>query len=152
MKTFFEDMAVGQKESFGSYSVTREEVMEFAGRYDPQPFHLDDDAAAASPLFGRLAASGWHTAAMAMRMTVDHWRDIGFASLGGGGMDELTWLKPVYPGDTLRVESEVLETRESRSRKDMGTLKVRTIVLNQADEPVMRQVANLFIQRRPHAG
>lgn len=149
MKTYFEDLPAGFTESFGRYDVTREEVLAFATAYDPQPFHLDDEAAAASPIFGRLAASGWHTASMAMRMIVDHWRERGLASMGASGVDELTWLKPVYPGDTLRLEAEVLEARPSAKRPELGFLKIRTIVFNQQDEPVMRQIANVMVGRRP---
>ena len=149
MRSWFEDFPIGRVDRFGSVLVSREEVMDFAARYDPQPFHLDDAAAAASPIFGRLAASGWHTAAMAMRMTVDRWHEIGFASLGGAGLDELSWLKPVYPGDTLRLEAEVIGATTPRSRPEMGFLKVCTLAFNQRDEPVMRQIANLIVRRRP---
>ncbi|MET5012133.1 MaoC/PaaZ C-terminal domain-containing protein, partial [Burkholderia pseudomallei] len=89
----------------------------FASRYDPQPFHLSDEAAAATH-FGRLSASGWHTASMTMAMIVAYYRETGFQSLGSPGVDELRWLKPVYPGDTLRCETEVLETRRSASRPE----------------------------------
>ena len=150
METWFEDLAVGWTSSFGSYAVTREEVLEFAARYDPQPFHLDDAAAAANPVFGGIAASGWHTAGMAMRMIVEEWRRIGFASMGAAGLDELRWLKPVYPGDVLRVEAEVLELRLPSSRGGMGFAKTRTTTFNQEDAPVMIQVANLMVARRPY--
>ena len=98
---YFEDIVVGAKASFGSYEVTREEVIDFARRYDPQPFHLSDEAAAETH-FGRLSASGWHTCAMAMSMIVENLRNNKQAGLGSPGVDELRWLKPVYPGDTLR--------------------------------------------------
>ena len=149
MAVYFEDLPVGFTEKFGRYEVTRDEVLAFARAYDPQPFHLDDAAAAASPVFGRLAASGWHTGSMAMRMIVDHWSDQQLASMGAAGLDELVWLKPVYPGDVLRLEAEILEARTSAKRPGMGFLKVRTVTYNQHDEPVMRQVANLMIGRRP---
>ena len=149
MTSYLEDFQVGQIERFGAHAVTREEVIEFAGRYDPQPFHLDDAAAAASPIFGRLAASGWHTAAMAMRMIVDHGRANGRTTLGSPGIDELRWLKPVYPGDTLRIESEVIEVRRSQSRPERGSVKTRMIVYNQHDEPVMRQIGTIFQPTRP---
>jgi acyl dehydratase len=149
MTVHFEDIAVGQVDRFGHYEVTRDEVIAFATAYDPQPFHLDDAEAARYPIFGRIAASGWHTGAMAMRMIVDHWQQTGFVSLGASGLSELSWLKPVYPGDVLRLESEVLEARASTSRPELGFLKVRTVTFNQKDEPVMRQVANLMIGRRP---
>src|SRR4051812_20651377 len=109
MTLWFDDMAIGRIDRYGSKLVERDEVLDFARKFDPQPFHLDDAAAAANPVFGRLAASGWHTAAMAMRMTADHWADVGGRSiLGGAGIEDLAWLKPVYPGDTLRCELEVI--------------------------------------------
>ncbi len=144
MPSYLEDFHVGQVERFGSYAVTREEVLDFARRYDPQPFHLDDAAAASNPIFGRLSASGWHTGAMTMRMLVDHNRSMDRQTLGSPGIDEIRWLKPVYPGDTLRVESEVIEVRASRSKPGMGIVKARMTVLNQHDETVMTQVAANF--------
>lgn len=145
---YYEDLVVGSKASFGHYEVTREEVMEFAAKYDPQPFHLDDDAAART-FFGRLSASGWHTAAMTMRMAVDNMKNNRQAGLGSPGIDELKWIKPVYPGDTLRCESELLDKRLSASRPDMGITKGRTTVFNQHDEVVMTFVANGLIRARP---
>ncbi|MBN8808586.1 MAG: MaoC family dehydratase [Sphingomonas sp.] len=145
---YYEDLVVGTKASYGRYDVTREEVVEFAGKYDPQPFHLSDEAAAQT-YFGRLSASGWHTAAMTMRMTVEHFREHRQAGLGSPGLDELRWLRPVYPGDILRCESELLEKRLSRSRPGMGITKGRTTVFNQHDEPVMTFVANGLIRTRP---
>lgn len=147
---WFEDMHIGRIDRYGSKDVTREEVIDFAGKYDPQPFHLDDAAAAANPLFGRLSASGWHTACMAMRMTADYWGGLGGRTiLGGAGIEELAWLKPVYPGDTLRCELEVIETRASRSKPDRGIVKSRLSVFNQDDEPVMRQIAVVMMATRP---
>ena len=145
---YFEDLVVGTKASFGRYEVTREEVVEFASKYDPQPFHLSDEAAAQT-YFGRLSASGWHTAAMAMRMAVENMKGAHITSLGSPGIDELRWLKPVYPGDVLRCETELLDKRVSRSRPEMGITKGRTIVLNQHDEAVMAFVANGLIRTRP---
>ena len=127
---YFEDIAVGTKASFGSYRVTREEVMEFAARYDPQPFHLSDEAAAQTH-FGRISASGWHTCAMVMSMIVENLKNNRQAGLGSPGVDELRWLKPVYPGDTLRCETEVIEKRQSQSRPEMGIFKSRMTVYNQ---------------------
>jgi acyl dehydratase len=98
---YFEDIVPGSKSAFGRYVVTRGEVVEFASKYDPQPFHLSDEAAAET-YFGRLSASGWHTAAMMMRMLVDNMSAIQQAGLGSPGLDELRWLTPVYPGDILR--------------------------------------------------
>lgn len=145
---YFEDLVVGEKSAFGSYAVTRDEVVEFASRYDPQPFHLSDEAAAKTH-FGRLSASGWHTCAMTMSMLVAHFQANPQASLGAAGMDELRWLKPVYPGDTLRCENELLEKRESRSRPEMGSTKSKMTVFNQHDVPVMTFIANGLIARRP---
>jgi len=145
---YYEDLVVGTKASFGRYEVTRDEVVAFAAQYDPQPFHLSDEAAAQT-YFGRLSASGWHTAAMTMRMTVDHFRTSRQAGLGSPGIDELKWLRPVYPGDTLRCETELLEKRLSQSRPDMGITKGRTTVFNQHDQPVMTFVANGLIRTRP---
>ena len=133
---YFEDIPLGQKHAFGSYQVTREEVLAFAGKYDPQSFHLDDEAAAKTH-FGRLSASGWHTCAMTMAMMVASMKDRQQAGLGSPGVDELRWLKPVYPGDTLRCETEVFEKRRSASRPEMGIFKSRAKVFNQHDEPVL---------------
>jgi acyl dehydratase len=150
MRLAFEDLEIGSTERFGRYEVTREEVIEFASKYDPQAFHLDDEAAAKS-LFGRLAASGWHTAAMAMRMMVDHWKETGMAesSMGGAGMEELRWPRPVYPGDVLRCETELLEKIPSRSRPEMGIVKSRWAVFNQNDEVVMTLLSTGLFRRRP---
>ncbi len=145
---YFEDLEVGAKQSFGSYAVTREEVIEFAAKYDPQPFHLSDEAAAKTH-FGRLSASGWHTCAMAMSMAVENLKNHRQAGLGSPGIDELKWLKPVYPGDTLRVETEVLEKRASASRPEMGIFKSRMTVFNQHDVAVMAMVSNGLIATRP---
>jgi acyl dehydratase len=129
---YFEDLVVGSKASFGRYEVTRDEVIDFAGKYDPQPFHLSDEAAAKTH-FGRISASGWHTCAMVMRMLVDNLTEHRQAGLGSPGLDELRWLKPVYPGDVLRVESELLEKTRSRSRPKMGSFKSSIAVFNQDD-------------------
>jgi acyl dehydratase len=145
---YFEDIAVGTKRNFGRREVTREEVLEFARKYDPQPFHLTDEGAAQTH-FGRLAASGWHTCAMTMAMTVEEMERNPQASLGAAGIDELRWLKPVYPGDVLRVQTECVEKRESRSRPEMGSLRSQTTVFNQHDEPVMQFTAIVLMRRRP---
>ena len=145
---YFEDLEIGTKASFGSYAVTRDEVIEFASRYDPQPFHLDDDFAAKTH-FGRLSASGWHTAAMVMRILVDNMKANPSAGLGSPGIDELRWVKPVYPGDTLRVETEVLSKRQSASRPEMGFFKSTLTVFNQHDEPVMTMISNGMIATQP---
>lgn len=146
---YYEDMVVGTKtRSSRSYKVTREEVIEFASKYDPQPFHLDDEAAAKTH-FGRLSASGWHSGAMAMRLMVDTWKDMEpTAGLGSPGIDELRWVKPVFPGDELTVEMELISKRRMKSRRDMGLSKSRQTVLNQHGETVMTMVSNGLIQVR----
>jgi acyl dehydratase len=145
---YFEDLVVGAERSFGSYEVTREEVIEFASKYDPQPFHLSDEAAAKTH-FGRIAASGWHTAAMTMAVIARAVVDEEQAWLGSPGIDELRWLKPVYPGDTLHVRGEILEKTPSRSKPDMGSFRTRTTVTNQDGVPVMTFVSIVLIRRRP---
>ena len=148
---YFEDLEVGAETYFGSYEVTRDEVLEFAGKYDPQPFHLSDEAAAKT-YFGRLAASGWHTCAMTMAVLVRHLSKDRQAGLGSPGVDELRWLKPVYPGDTLHVRGKILEKTPSRSKPDIGSFRTQTTVSNQDDEPVMRFTSIVLIQRRPAGG
>ena len=143
----FEDIEVGRKARFGRYEVTRDEVLAFARRYDPQPFHLSDEAAAETH-FGRLSASGWHTCAMTMSMIVENLKTHRQAGLGSPGVDELRWLKPVYPGDTLRCETEVIDKRRSRSRPEMGSYRSRMTVLNQHDEAVMTFVSIGLIRTR----
>jgi acyl dehydratase len=147
MTVYFEDIVVGSKAAFGSYAVTREEVIEFAQQYDPQPFHLDDEAAAQTH-FGRLSASGWHTCAMTMAMLVENLKAMKQAGLGSPGVDELRWLKPVYPGDTLRCETEVIEKTQSRSRPEMGSFRSKLVVFNQHDEMVMRFISIGLIRVR----
>jgi len=148
---YFEDLVVGAETDFGTYDVTREEVLEFARKYDPQPFHLSDEAAAQTH-FGRLSASGWHTAAMTMALIARAVVKDEQAGLGSPGIDELRWLKPVYPGDTLHVRGEILDKTPSRSRPDMGSFRTRTTVTNQDDVPVMTFVSIVLIRRRPTAG
>ena len=147
---YLEDMKIGQKASFGNYRVTRDEVIDFASKYDPQPFHLDDDAAAKTH-FGRLPASGWHTAAMTMSMLVENLKNAKQAGLGSPGLDELRWLKPVYPGDTLRVETELTDVRPSRSRPEMGSIHSLVTVFNQDDVPVMTMKSIGLVATRPKA-
>ena len=143
----FDDFAVGDRFSFGSYPVTREEVLAFATSYDPQAFHLDDEAAAQSPIFGRLAASGWHTASIGMRMTVDFWKEKQIPSMGSPGLDDLRWTRPVYPGDTLRAEVEVTAVIPSKSKPERGAVRFRTTLFNQDDQAVMNHDATVFIRR-----
>ena len=144
---FYEDIEVGAVARFGSYAVTREEVLEFAGKYDPQPFHLSDEAAAKTH-FGKIAASGWHTAAMSMSMIVANQEGQGHQGLGSPGMEELRFLRPVYPGDTLTCTREILEKRVSQSKPDRGIFKTRLTTFNQSGEPVMSYVAIAFVKVR----
>jgi acyl dehydratase len=145
---YFEDVEPGTKSAFGRYKVTREEVIEFATKYDPQPFHLSDEEAAKTH-FGRVAASGWHTTAMMMRMFVDNMSATQQAGLGSPGVDEVRWLKPVYPNDILRVETEILDKRPSRSRADMGSFRSKATVFNQDDIAVMTVISIGLIRMRP---
>jgi acyl dehydratase len=145
---YFEDLEIGRETEFGRYEVTREEVLDFARKYDPQPFHLSDEAAAKTH-FGRLAASGWHTCAMTMAVIARRVMDEEQAGLGSPGVDELRWLKPVYPGDTLIVKGRILEKTPSRSKPDIGSFRTQTEVTNQDGIPVMRFTSIVLIRRRP---
>ena len=147
---YFEDLKIGAETEFGSYAVTREEVLEFARKYDPQPFHLSDEEAAKTH-FGRLAASGWHTCAMTMAVLARHSVAHVQAGLGSPGIDELRWKKPVYPGDTLFVHGKIIETRPSSSRPEMGSFRTQTTVTNQHGEVVMSMVSIVLIRRREAA-
>lgn len=145
---FFEDLEVGAETYVGSYEVTREEVLEFARKYDPQPFHLSDEEAAKTH-FGRLAASGWHTCAMTMATMVRHLDEEKQAGLGSPGVDELRWLKPVYPGDTLHVRTKLIEKTPSRSKPEIGSFRSEVTVTNQDEVPVMRFTSIVLIRKRP---
>jgi acyl dehydratase len=145
---WFEDLEVGQETYFGSTEVTREEVIDFARRYDPQPFHLSDEAAAKTH-FGRLAASGWHTCAMVMGVIARHVVAEEQAGLGSPGIDELRWLKPVHPGDTLHVRSKIVEVRPSRSKPEIGSFRSATVVTNQDEVPVLTFTSIVLMRRRP---
>ncbi|NNC73725.1 MAG: MaoC family dehydratase [Sphingomonadaceae bacterium] len=144
---YFEDLEVGTKQAFGRYEVTREEVIEFASKYDPQPFHLSDEEAAKT-YFGKLSASGWHTGSMVMRMLVENMENNKQAGLGSPGIDELRWLKPVYPGDVLRCESELVDKTPSRSRPEMGSFRSLLTVFNQDDKTVMTMKSIGLIRKR----
>jgi acyl dehydratase len=147
---YLEDFDVGQKFGSATIRVEEERIKRFAAEFDPQPFHLDDTAARAT-LFRGLAASGWHTAAMTMRLLVDS--DVKPAGgIVGTGFDEFRWPRPVRPGDELRIEAEVLEVRPSNSRPEQGMVKLRTTTLNQNNEPVQISVGNLVVPRRPRQG
>jgi len=147
---YFEDIAVGAETVFGDYDVTREEVIEFARKYDPQPFHLSDEEAAKTH-FGRIAASGWHTCAMTMAVIARYVVKDEQAGLGSPGVDELRWLKPVYPGDRLTVRGSVVDTTPSRSKPHIGTIRTRTVVSNQDGIDVMSFTSIVMMQRRPEA-
>jgi acyl dehydratase len=144
---YYEDLAVGLRFGTGNVTVELGAIEAFAAEFDPQPFHLDEDAGLASP-FGGLVASGWHTAALSMRLLVGgELRIVG--GLIGLSVEELRWPRPVRPGDVLRVESEVLGLRPSKSQPERGIVRVRNTTLNQADQPVMVQVVNMIVPRRP---
>lgn len=144
---YFEDLAIGQTFGTGTVAVEAGAIRAFAAEYDPQPFHLDE-AAARSSLFGRLVASGWHTAALSMRLLV-----AGELQIAGGliglGAEELRWPRPVDPGDVLRVQSEVVGLRPSKSQPDRGLATVRNTTLNQHAQPVMVLVVTMIVPRRP---
>ena len=143
---YLDDLAVGRKFVTGSVTPTLEGCKAFAAEFDPQPFHLDE-AAARQSVFGRLAASGWYTASLTMRLLVEGEMTIAGGLIGLGG--ELTWPRPTYPGDTLRVESEVLAIRVSESKPDRGIVTVRNQTLNQNGEPVQIAVVKMMVPRWP---
>jgi len=150
---YLEDLSLGQKFTSGTFHVTEEKIKSFAREFDPQPFHLDEEAAKAS-VFGGLAASGWHTAAIAMRLLVDGGLPLGNGIIGLGG--ELAWPKPTRPGDTLHVESEILEILPSRSKPNQAIVnqaivKVRSTTLNQQGEPVHSFTSKCLVFKRPQA-
>ena len=143
---YLEDFAVGQTFGSGRLRIDKEQIFAFAAEFDPQPFHLDE-AAARDSIFGGLAASGWHTAAVTMRLLVDtELKPAG--GIIGAGLDECRWPRPVRPGDELRVECEVIEVRPSKSRPEQGLIKLRTTTLNQDGEAVLVHVLNLVVLRR----
>lgn len=144
---YLDDLVPGQRfKGTTRLRMETDRIKAFAAEFDPQPFHLDEQAASAS-IFQGLAASGWHTAAATMRLLVDsEFQPAG--GIVGAGFDELRWPRPVHPGDELRVESEVLEVRPSKSRPEQGLVKVRTTTLNQHDEIVQVSVGNLVVPRR----
>ncbi|RDI72948.1 MaoC family dehydratase [Halopelagius longus] len=145
MTTFFEDLSVGDEEEFGEYEATEEEILEFAEKYDPQWFHTDPERAEAESMYGGLIASGWHTAAMTMRMLVEEFLSES-ASLGAKGVDELRWRRPVEPGDTLSVRTEVLEKVEETPSR--GLVRVRITTLNGDGEEACSMVALTMFARR----
>ncbi|MGD9695232.1 MAG: MaoC family dehydratase [Thermoleophilia bacterium] len=143
---YLEDLTVGRRFATGTAEVTDEEMTRFASRYDPQPFHLSDEGARGS-LFGRRAASGWLTAAVTMRLQVEGGPPIAGGLIGAGG--RIDWPRPTYAGDVLRVESEVVEVRPSRSRPGTGLVTLRSVTLNQRDEAAQIFTCTLVVPRRP---
>lgn len=144
---WFEDFAPGQRFRTAGATLSEAQILEFAWAHDPQPFHLDVEAAAASP-YGGIIASGFQTLLVSFRLIYQE-RIINAASLGSPGLDELRWPRPVRPGDTLKVEAEVRECRPSASRPDRGLVTIAYTVLNQKDEPVMTYRAMHLLRRRP---
>jgi len=143
---YLEDFAVGQRYATGKLHVDKEQIFAFARQFDPQPYHLNEDAARKSAFKG-LAASGWHTAALTMRLLVDsEFKPAG--GILGVGFDDLNWPRPVRPGDELHAESEIIEVRPSKSRGDRGTIRARMTTYNQNKEPVQVFIANLLVPRR----
>ena len=145
---YLEDLYVGQRFTSDTYRMDEERIKAFAAEFDPQPFHLDE-AAAQATVFGGLSASGWHTAAVAMRLLVTGGLPLGNGIIGLGG--ELAWPKPTRPGDTLRVESEVVEILPSRSKPNQAIVKVKSTTLNQNGEPVHTFAAKVLVFKRPSA-
>src|SRR6202453_627334 len=146
---YFEDFYVGQKfHSLGQAKVTAEEIKEFGTKYDPQPFHLDE-AAGESSFFKGLAASGWLTAAIVMRLRVQSIRIAG--GMIGAGVEEIRWMQPVRPNDVLRTEAEILSVRHSEKRPMFGVVRSRTLVFNQRDEMVMRSIVSFLAPLRKPA-
>ncbi|WP_227356664.1 MaoC family dehydratase [Haladaptatus salinisoli] len=144
--TYFADLEVGETDAFGSYEVTREEILSFAERYDPQPFHVDEEAAAES-LFGELVASGWHSTAICMRILVDNVLG-GGGSLGSPGVERLEWTAPVRPGETLSVRTEVLEKRPLESDPNRGLVTFHIELENEAGETKLSMEPKVFFRRR----
>jgi acyl dehydratase len=144
---YWEDLKVGETTDLGSCAITEAEILAFARKYDPQPFHVDPEAARRS-LYGGLIASGWHTCALMMRLSVDAARRDETATTGSPGLDSCRWLKPVRPGDVLTGRSEILETWPSRS-KPIGFVRRQSEMLNQKGEVVLRVVGITMCRRRP---
>ena len=146
-KVYLDDLSLGPLGEYGSHTITEDEIIAFAREYDPQPFHLDD-AAAKRSIYGGLIASGWQTVSLSQRLVVD-----GFlgraAGLGSPGVDQLRWLRPVRPGDTLSVRVEIVEVRPSRSKPDRGSVRLKYETLNQDREVVLELICTVMFARRP---
>jgi acyl dehydratase len=147
MTKYFEDFEIGEEIELGSVTVTAEQIVEFAREYDPQPFHVDPEAARESP-YGGLIASGWHTCALYMRLLCDGMMSDS-SSQGASGMEELRWLAPVRPGDTLRARYVVLDAKRSESKPNRGTVTFRSEMLNQDDVLVLRMTGRGLYGTRP---
>jgi acyl dehydratase len=145
---YLEDYAPGSVYRFGSILVEEKDIVEYAKRYDPQVFHVDPEAAKRTS-FGGLVASGWHTAALAMRLLVDHWLSR-MANLGSPGVDDLRWLKPVRPGDILSVRLTIMEARRSQSKPDRGIVRGLIEILNQSGEVVATWKGVNIVEARGH--
>ena len=143
---FLEDLQPGQRFRAGSRSIALAEIQAFAREYDPQPFHLDPEAAKAT-IFGELVASGWHTMALTMRLIVEGEARLGWG-FAGAGVEALDWPNPVRPGDTLTAESEVIEVKPSRSKPDRGVARIRITTYNQRNEPVLVATAKIIVPKR----
>ncbi len=150
IRYWWEDLTVGTTLEMGSITVDRDEVLEFARKYDPQPFHLNEEAAARS-MFGRLSASGWHTCAMAMGLMVRNFLHES-SSLGSPGLEQIKWLKPVYPGDTLTLRQRFVESRPMNSRPDVGLTRTIWEMFNQHGEQVLMMDGYGMFRRRSPAG
>lgn len=147
-KTYWEDLQVGQTRELGHVTPTRESIIAFATQFDPQPFHLDDEAAQAS-MFGALCASGWHTCSMAMRLMVDHFL-VDSSSLGSPGLEKIQWHQPVFPGDTLHLRMHIAETRPMRSRPHVGMVRVVWDMSRQDGKKVLSMEGwSMFGRRNP---
>jgi len=150
IRWYWEDLQPGSVRELGSVTPTAEEIRDFASRYDPQPFHLDEEAGRNS-VFGGLCASGWHTCALAMRLTVDNFLRES-SSMGSPGLDNLRWLKPVYPGDTLTLRHRITESRPLNSRPDLGLVRSVWEMFNQRGEQVLQMEGyGMFRRRTPAA-
>jgi acyl dehydratase len=143
---YLDDLRVGQRFTTGAHTIDEQDMLDFARRFDPQPFHLDDEAAR-STLFGGLAASGWHTAGITMWLQVTSGPPIAGGLIGAGA--HIDWPRPTRAGETLRVESEILEVRPSRSRPDRGMVTMRSTTLNQDDEVAQTLTVTMVVPRRP---
>jgi len=147
---WYDDYDVGHVFEYGEVTVVKEEIIGFARKYDPQPFHVDEEAAAAG-VYGGIIASGWHTVCICMRLIVDNMMGSESGSIGSPGLSEVSWPKPVRPGDTLRLRGEILEKIPSKSKPDRGFWRVRFAALNQDDEEVAVMVPLQYFLKRPGA-